>query len=140
LRSKKWANERAKIFDRRSLVKAVCKKMQVSGRSKFKSKITVADGVRFHSAKEAKRYKALKLLLATGEITDLRLQVKFELIPSQRDLYGKVIERAVTYCADFVYDENGVTIVEDVKGVKTKDYIIKRKLMLHLLRIRIREI
>ena len=57
-------------------------------------------------------------------IKDLELQVKFELVPKN----GK--ERAVNYKADFVYTENGKKVVEDCKGVRTKEYIIKRKLML----------
>lgn len=76
-----------------------------------------------------------------GEITDLRRQVKFVLIPSQKDRKGKCLERAVTYWADFVYkDRQGNTVVEDTKGMRTKEYIIKRKLMLYFHGIRIREV
>ena len=54
---------------------------------------------------------------------------------------GKVIERAVCYVADFVYkDTEGNTVVEDTKGVKTPDYTIKRKLMLYIHKIRIKEV
>lgn len=53
---------------------------------------------------------------------------------------AKIVERAVKYKADFVYKENGETVVEDTKGVKTKDYIIKRKLMLWVHGISIREV
>ena len=74
-------------------------------------------------------------------IKDLSRQVKFVLIPSQRDENGKVIERECSYKADFMYyDEAGETIVEDVKGFRTKEYIIKRKLMLYQYGIRIREV
>ena len=79
------------------------------------------------------------LLEKAGAITDLQRQVKFELIPSQR-IGGKVVERSCNYIADFVYQENGQTVVEDTKGFKTKDYIIKRKLMLWVHNIRIVEI
>ena len=89
--------------------------------------------------KEARRYRELSLLQRAGEITDLELQRQYILIPAQR-VDGKVIEQAVKYKADFVYSENGKTVVEDTKGVKTKDYIIKRKLMLYVHGIRIREI
>ena len=66
-----------------------------------------------------------------GIISDLRRQVKFELIPSQyKD--GKCVYRSVSYIADFVYEQNGETVVEDVKGFKTPEYIIKKKLMLYI--------
>lgn len=107
--------------------------------NKYGSKKTEVDGVTFDSKKEAKRYQELRILEKAGEITDLRRQVKFELIPSQR-INGKVAERAVEYKADFVYTQDGQTIVEDTKGFRTKDYIIKRKLMLWVHGIRIREI
>lgn len=99
------------------------------------------DGFWFDSKLEAKRYKELKLLERSGEIKDLRLQVPFELIPKQRNAYG-VAERAVTYKADFVYSRDGTIgiVVEDVKGFKTKDYIIKRKLMLNMHGITIMEV
>lgn len=102
--------------------------------SKFKANKTILDGIQFDSKREAKRYSELKLLERAGVIQNLRLQVKFELIPKQQG------ERACTYIADFVYEENGQTVVEDAKGMKTKDYIIKRKLMLWIHGIKIREI
>lgn len=103
-------------------------------------KITV-DGQKFDSKKEASRYRELRLLEKAGEIKDLRTQVKFKLIPAQRDeATGKVIERECSYKADFVYEEDGKTVVEDVKGFLTKEYIIKRKLMLWRYGIRIREV
>lgn len=107
--------------------------------NKYGSKKTEVDGVTFDSKKEAKRYQELRILEKAGEITDLRRQVKFVLIPSQR-IDGRVAERAVEYKADFVYTQDGQTIVEDTKGFRTKDYIIKRKLMLWVHGIRIREI
>ena len=92
----------------------------------------------FDSHKEYRRACLLKSLERSGIIRNLRMQVPFELIPSQRGPDGKVIERAV---ADFVYtDSNGTTVVEDTKGFRTPDYVIKRKLMLFLLGIRINEI
>lgn len=110
--------------------------------SKYNSKKTVVDGQIFDSKKEANRYKELRLLEKAGEIKDLRTQVKFKLIPAQRDeATGKVIERECSYKADFVYyEEDGETVVEDVKGFRTKEYIIKRKLLLYQYGIRIREI
>ena len=109
-------------------------------RSKYHSKKVVRDGLAFDSVKEYKRFCDLTLLEKAGTITDLQRQVKFTLIPSQR-YDGKVVERPCTYVADFVYkDENGNTVVEDTKGYRTKDYVIKRKMMLYLCGIRIREV
>jgi hypothetical protein len=109
--------------------------------SKYKSKKTVVNGQTFDSKKEANRYQELLLLEKAGAIQDLRRQVKFVLIHSQRDeKTGKVIERECSYRADFVYTEDGETVVEDVKGFRTKEYIIKRKLMLYKYGIRIREV
>lgn len=105
----------------------------------------------FHSRKELRRYEELLLLEKAGQIHNLRREVKYLLIPCQRETIwkngkprqGKVIERECSYIADFVYEENGQTIVEDVKGgsaTKTDKYIIKRKLMLYVHGIRIREV
>lgn len=107
--------------------------------SKYGSRKITADGMTFDSRKEYFRWHELSLLERAGVITDLERQVRFELIPSQK-IDGKVVERPVHYVADFVYQENGKQIVEDTKGVKTKDYIIKRKLMLYIHGIRIREV
>lgn len=106
--------------------------------TKYGSRKITIDGISFDSAKEARRYDELKTLERAGAIQDLQLQVKFELIPSQR-LDGKVVERPCTYLADFVYMENGKKVVEDTKGFRTKDYIIKRKLMLWVHGIQISE-
>lgn len=108
--------------------------------SKYNSKKTVVDGQQFDSKKEARRYQELLLLEKAGEIKNLSRQVKFVLIPSQRDENGKVVERECSYKADFTYEEGIKTVVEDVKGYRTKEYIIKRKLMLYQYGIRIREV
>jgi hypothetical protein len=108
----------------------------------------------FDSQKEMYRYQELSLLERAGKISNLKRQVKFTLIPAQYESFerisnitgkrlkdGKrVIEKECSYVADFVYEENGETIVEDVKGRKTKDYIIKRKLMLYVHGVRLREV
>lgn len=107
--------------------------------SKYHSRKITKDGMTFDSVKEYRRFCELSLLEKAGAIADLKRQVKFELIPSQR-VDGKVAERPCTYVADFVYQEGGRTIVEDTKGFKTKDYIIKRKLMLWVHGIRITEV
>lgn len=108
--------------------------------SKYNSKKTVVDGQKFDSKKEANRYQELVLLEKAGVIKNLSRQVKFVLIPSQRDESGKLIERECSYKADFKYEEGIKTVVEDVKGFRTKEYVIKRKLMLWRYGIRIREV
>ena len=102
------------------------------------------------SRKEARREAQLRLLQRAGQISQLRTQVPFELIPAQYGpgttgprggkKSGRCLERSVVYVADFVYlDRDGQQIVEDSKGFRTKDYIIKRKLMLWVHGIQIRE-
>jgi len=91
--------------------------------SKYKNSKTTIDGIEFDSAKEAKRYKELLLLLKAGEIGLLRLQMPYEL--------NEGGTHSLRYIADFVYVDarTGKTIVEDTKGFKTRDYIKKRRLM-----------
>ena len=109
-------------------------------RSKYRNKkVTMGDKV-FDSMKECSRYVELSLLQKAGKIRDLDTQVPFELIPAQRDKDGKLLERACHYVADFVYYENGQKVVEDTKGVKTPEYIVKRKLLLWVHGIRIKEV
>lgn len=104
----------------------------------YNQKITV-DGITFDSRKEYRRYRELCLMERAGEIDNLERQVKFELIPTQKK-NGKVVERACSYVADFVYNENGEQVVEDAKGVRTKEYKIKRKMMRWLYGIEIKEV
>lgn len=108
--------------------------------NKYHNRKIVREGETYDSVKEYRRAKELELLEKSGVIKDLKRQVRFEIIPSQRGEDGKVVERAVTYVADFVYFEDGKLVVEDTKGFRTKDYIIKRKLMRYLLGINIREV
>ena len=120
---------------------------------KYRNKKTIVDGIVFDSRKEARRYGELSMLQRAGVISDLELQKEFELVPAQYETFprfgkngqrlkdgNRCIEKPVKYKADFVYKENGSVIVEDTKGVKTKDYIIKRKLMLHIHGIKIKEV
>ena len=103
----------------------------------------------FDSVKEYRRWCELRLLERAGQIHDLQRQVKFVLIPAQYgpDTIGKrggvkrgqLLEREVSYVADFVYAQNGERIVEDSKGFRTADYILKRKMMLYFHGIRIKE-
>ncbi len=89
----------------------------------------IYNGITFASKKEKNRYKNLMLLLGLGEISNLELQPKFLLQESFQ--YNNKTERAINYIADFQYiDKNGRTIVEDVKGYKTTEYKLKRKLFL----------
>lgn len=121
-----------------------------SNGSKYNAKKTEYNGMTFDSKRELKRYKELELMEKCGEIKNLRRQVKYVLIPAQREpdiigvkggvKKGRVIERECAYTADFVYEEDGETVVEDSKGFKTKDYSIKRKLMLYVHGIKIREV
>ena len=99
--------------------------------SKYRNKRVTIDGITFDSQREGRRYTELKLLEKAGYITDLKLQVPFELVPTQRK-DGKVISRKVSYIADFTYMENGKYIVEDVKGCKTDVYRLKKALMMHV--------
>lgn len=126
--------------------------------SKYGNKKVTFNGIKFDSKKEAERYKFLLMMKNAGEITDLELQKRFEIIPSQYeevetgevykrgDKKGqpktkkKCFEQSVVYVADFAYKKNGQLVVEDTKGMLTPDYIIKRKLMLYILGIKISEI
>lgn len=112
--------------------------------SKYRNKKVTVDGILFDSMREARRYGELMLLQKGGYISDLRLQVPYELIPNQRDSSGKVIEHKVRYIADFVYWDNQKkqTVVEDVKSEATKTdvYRLKKKLMLMVHGIRVAEV
>ena len=99
--------------------------------SKYHSKKTVVDGHKFDSKKEAERYKELKALEELGVIEDLKLQPRFVLQESFKDSKWGA-QRAITYVADFLYKEDRKTVVEDVKGMKTDVYRIKKKLFLKL--------
>lgn len=108
--------------------------------NKFGNDKVYIAGKKFDSKKESKRYVDLLLMEKAHHISELRTQVKFLLIPSQK-IDGKVVERECSYIADFVYkDRNGNMVVEDTKGFRTPEYIIKRKLMLYIHKIRIKEI
>lgn len=123
--------------------------------SKYKARKYIIDGKTFDSKKEASRYAELLLLERAGEISELKCQEKFVLIPAQRERDiitksgrqkpGKLIEREVAYYADFYYlDNNGKQVVEDVKGYKGGGaytvFVIKRKLMLWRYGIRVKEV
>ena len=120
-------------------------------------KVTSYDGVQHDSKKEARRWCELKLLQKAGKISELQHQVEFELIPAQYENYERyskkgekladgtrLVERKCCYIADFVYTENGQRVVEDTKGYKRGSayaiFAIKRKLMLYVHHVKIREV
>ena len=118
---------------------------------KYHNKRVEYDGKVFDSLKEKRRYCQLLLLERQGVISNLRLQVPYELIPpiyedevvqlkTKTKIKKKLVQRATTYVADFVYDCDGKTIVEDTKGFRTKEYELKKKMMRALLGIAIQEI
>lgn len=127
--------------------------MEINKNAKYRSAKTNINGIIFDSKKEARRWVELCMMQKAGLIQGLERQVKFVLIPTQSEIYerygkngqrltdGKrVIEKECAYYADFVYYENGIRIVEDTKGVKTADYVIKRKMMLWIHGIKIKEV
>ena len=97
---------------------------------KYGNKKTIVDGKKFDSKAEAERYKKLKFMEKANKIKDLVLQPEFLLQDKFR--YRGKTEREVKYIADFKYFdvEKGVYVVEDVKGVETEVFKIKRKLFL----------
>lgn len=102
------------------------------GYNKYGAKKTVAGGITFDSQREAERYCELMLMLRAGEIRELKLQPEFTLQEGFRTPSGEKI-RAVKYIADFMYktliDGEWRTVIEDAKGKRTKEYMIKKKLM-----------
>lgn len=126
---------------------------------KYNNKKIIVDGIKFDSKKEALRFKELKMLEKAGIISNLQRQVKYTLIPAQyehtneihtkgkdkgKPKKGRLIERECAYYADFVYMQNGNTIVEDVKGYRDGQaynlFVIKRKLMLYVHGVQVKEI
>lgn len=123
-------------------------------RSKYGSRKIVYNGMTFDSKKEFRRWQELLDMEVAGRIQNLQRQVKFVLIPAQREpdrigkrggiIKGKVIEREVAYIADFVYEKDGELVVEDVKGYKGgvayNLFVMKRKMLLYLYDIKVKEI
>ena len=120
--------------------------------AKYNNKKVYVNGIKFDSHKEMNRFLVLKDMQEKGLISDLQTQAKFVLIPAQFEpdkvgvkggkIKGKLIERECAYYADFTYFDNrtGETVVEDTKGFKTPEYKLKRKLMLYVHGIRIKEV
>lgn len=131
--------------------------MKKKGFSKYNAKKVVVDGITFDSQKEATHYKELKLLERAGKISNLQLQVPFVIIPAQyveetvftpkthkEKKVKKLVEQKLKYIADFVYEKEGNMVVEDVKGYRMagaySTYVIKRKLMLWVHGIQVKEV
>lgn len=135
--------------DAQAQVMAKMAVQEVRKRNKYGNRKVVRDGIKFDSEREAARFVELKVLRAMGKIRDLRLQVNFTLVEGYKTIEGKRIKPMV-YRADFTYeratepDRNGTVHwlreVEDAKGAKTKDYLLKKKLMQDKFGITIREV
>lgn len=110
-------------------------------RQKYGNKKCEWRGIVFDSIRERDRFIILDSEQREGKITDLNRQVHFQLLPVQK-VNGKIVERPCGYIADFVYRRDGELVVEDVKSTatKTKEYRIKRKMMLWFHGIQIREV
>lgn len=121
---------------------------------KYHNKKIEINGIKFDSTKEGKRYLVLKQALDNGEIQDLKLQVRYELIPAIKEDYvvhlktkdkikTRTIQLAITYTCDFQYTKDGNLVVEDVKAspkMLPKEFTLKEKLMFWRYGIRIRKV
>lgn len=137
-------------------LKAAYGKPKARGSSKYHAEKVTVNGITFDSKKEARRWLELTALEQAGKIHGLRRQVKYLLIPEQRESCaeryksgpkkgqfkpGRVLERECSYYADFdYYTEDGTHVVEDAKGVRTEVYRLKRKMLLYKYKIRISEV
>ena len=106
-------------------------KMRIERGNKYSNRKVEVDGITFHSKKEGKRYQDLSILEKAGMIQALELQPRYTMVINDR--------KVTTYVADFRYTEDGKTVVEDTKGFKTDVYKLKKKLMLALYDIEIKE-
>lgn len=103
--------------------------VEISQSPKYHNTVVVVDGIRFDSIKEADRFRELVLLEKAGEIFNLHLQEEIMIQGAFTKPSGERV-KSIKYLADFVYmDENGLKVVEDVKGMKTSIYALKKKLL-----------
>ena len=110
-------------------------------RSKYGNQKTEVNGVKYDSKKEAKRAEQLEVQQRLGIISNLERQKKYILQPSFKFL-GKTI-REIAYIADFVYEENGELVVEDVKSPITRKnpvYKLKKKMMMYVHGVEVKEV
>lgn len=122
----RWSEAEAKLFEERR------KGATTAKRAKYHNTRTTVDGIVFDSKREAERWQELRLMEKAGEITDLRRQVPFALTVNR--------QLVCHYKADFLYIRDGKEIVEDAKGLRTREYAIKRKLMRACYGIEIQEV
>lgn len=126
-----------------------------AGYSKYNAKSVTIDGIKFPSKKESEFYLKYRDMEEKGEISGLRLQVPYELLPEISEEYDevkhlktkdkvvhkkKVLQKSTKYIADFVFTKDGEEFVVDVKGRRTKEYLLKKKMMRSLLGIVITEV
>jgi hypothetical protein len=137
--SAKTASEIGEAVALGNEIKRLLKQAKPRKRSKYGNRPVVVDGITFASVREGARYAALAAMRTAGEITDLQIQVPFEVVPAA--IVGGRKRPARKYIADFVYkDASGALVVEDVKGMRTAMYSIKRQLMKALHGIEIVEV
>lgn len=130
------------------------KKLFNNKRSKYGNKKVKYEGLKFDSEKERDRYIFLKEQEKLGNIQDLQLQVRYELIPAIKEEYvehlktkdkvkTRTIQLAITYTCDFQYYKNGELVIEDVKShpkMLTKEYALKKKMLFALKGLKITEV
>lgn len=98
--------------------------------NKYRNKKTTTNGIKFDSKKEASRYLVLLSAERAGIISNLELQVPFDLIPKMK--HGERTLRKIIYKADFMYSEGDKVVVEDVKGMETQVFKIKMRLFISI--------
>lgn len=123
-------------------------------RAKYGNTKVEAFGIKFDSTREYRRYLALKEAQDKGLISDLEVHKKFTLIPpvvetievqlkTKTKMVEKVVQKAITYTADFVYTKDGQEVIEDVKiseYMLPKEYLLKEKLFFYNFRKRIKRV
>lgn len=128
-------------LERMTREQAYSERLEKKSKSKYRNqKVVTEDGLTFDSKAEFRRWNELLLLLRANEISELKRQVPFQLLPPQVSPDGTKL-RPITYVADFTYlNSEGELVVEDPKGASTAEWIIKKKMMFHVHGIWVREI
>jgi len=137
--AREWSD--SPMARRLSRVDAYAARTEKKAKNKYgNQKVETPEGLTFDSKAEYRRWCELSWMLKAGEISDLKRQVPFDLVPAQVSPEGTKL-RGITYVADFTYlDKLGHLVVEDPKGASTAEWVIKKKLMLHVHGIWVREI
>lgn len=128
----RWSEEQLAAFrdvQRNAIEVKKARKAEEQARAKYRNKKTEIGGAKFDSKAEASRFVQLRRMQEAGLIEDLRRQVSFELAPAVKIPGKGRMSPPLRYFADFVYRQDGKQIIEDVKGVVTEGYRIKRHLM-----------